>query len=55
MTLEEEVDHVKREHPRVWNHLLGVDSMKVTLPKFDDNDTMYFTEHKRSEHHACVS
>lgn len=38
MTLEEELEHVKIEHPRVWEWLLGVNHMQVTLPTFDDND-----------------
>ena len=38
MTFKEEIEHVKREHPRVWEWALGVNHMKVTLPTFDDND-----------------
>lgn len=49
MTLEEELEHVKREHPRAWNHLLGVDDLKVTLPKFDENDEMYFSQREKEE------
>ena len=49
MTFEEEIEHVKREHPRVWNHLLGVDDMAVTLPAFDDNDEMYFSQAERRQ------
>lgn len=44
MTLAEEIEHVKREHPRVWNYLLGVDDMAVTLPSFDENDEMFFSQ-----------
>jgi hypothetical protein len=47
MTLEEELEHVKREHPRAWAHLLGVDDLKVMLPKFDDNDEMYFSQQEK--------
>ena len=38
MTFEEEIEHVKREHPRVWAWALGVNCMEVTLPKFNDDD-----------------
>jgi hypothetical protein len=38
MTFEEEKEHVKREHPRVWEWLLGVDNMQVSLPTFNDDD-----------------
>ena len=47
MTLEEELEHVKREHPRAWAHLLGVDDLKVTLPEWDDNDEMYFSQKEK--------
>lgn len=47
MTLEEELEHVKREHPKAWAHLLGVDSLQPTLPKFDDEDEMYFSQRER--------
>ena len=49
MSLEEEIKHVRREHLRVWNHLLGVDAMDTTLPKFDDNDEMYFSQKEKEE------
>ena len=49
MTLEEELEHVKREHPRAWNHLLGVDDLAVTLPKFNDDDEMYFSQTEAEE------
>lgn len=49
MSLKEEIEHVRREHPRVWNHLLGVDAMDTTLPKFDDNDEMYFSRKEKEE------
>lgn len=49
MTLEEELQHVRQAHPRVWNHLLGVDAMDTTLPKFDDNDEMYFSRKEKEE------
>lgn len=48
MTLEEELEHVKREHPKAWNHLLGVDDLKVTLPKFNDDDEMYFSQTEKA-------
>ena len=44
MTLAEEIELVKREHQRVWNYLLGVDDMAVTLPSFDENDEMFFSQ-----------
>ena len=47
MTLEEELMHVKMEYPKAWNHLLGVDSMQPTLPKFDDNDEMFFSQEEK--------
>jgi hypothetical protein len=50
MTLEEELEHVKREYPQAWSHLLGVDPMQPTLPKFDDNDEMYFTQKEERDH-----
>lgn len=49
MTLAEEIELVKREHPRVWNYLLGVDDMAVTLPKFDENDEMFFSQKEKEE------
>ena len=57
MSLEEEIKHVRREHLRVWNHLLGVDAMDTTLPKFDDNDEMYFSRKEKEErdHEDCNS
>ncbi len=55
MTLEEELAHVKKEHPRAWSHLLGVDDLKVTLPKFDDNDEMFFSQKEREDRHENLS
>jgi hypothetical protein len=55
MTLEEELEHVKREHPRAWAHLLGVEDLKVTLPKFDDNDEMFFSQKEREDRHEGIS
>ena len=49
MSFEEEINHVKKEHPRVWAYLLGVDALQPALPKFDDNDDMYFTDQERRE------
>lgn len=57
MTWEEEVEHVKREHRRVWDWLLDADSMPPTLPEFDDNDEMYFSRKEKEErdHEDCNS
>lgn len=49
MTLEEELEHVKREHPKAWAHLLGVDPMQPTLPEFDDDDEMFFSQKEKEE------
>lgn len=49
MSLEEELEHVKREHPKAWSYLLGTDSMEVTLPNFDENDEMFFSQREREE------
>ena len=49
MTLEEELEHVKREHPKAWAHLLGVDSLQPTLPKFDDDDEIFFSQKEKEE------
>ena len=38
MTFEAEVEHVKKEHRRVWDWLLGTDNLHVTLPTFNDDD-----------------
>ena len=46
MTFEEEVEHVKREHRRVWDWLIKPDG-PVQLPKFNDDDEMYFTKEER--------
>lgn len=52
MTWEEEVEHVKTEHPRVWQWLLGVDSIKVSLPHFDDDDEPHYDwKHLTKEEH----
>ena len=49
MSLEEELEHVKREHPKAWSYLLGVDPMQPTLPNFDENDEMYFSQKEKEE------
>ena len=55
MELGEQLVYIKEHFPEAWEYLLGVDNLKVTLPRFDDNDDMYFTQKERSERHACVS
>ena len=48
MTFEDELHHVKEEHPRVWEWLLGVDKMQVSLPTFnDDDEPNYMTREER--------
>ena len=44
MTFEQELEHVKREHPKVYNWLLGVDDLKVSLPIFDDDDEPHYDD-----------
>ena len=52
MELGEQLVYIKEHFPEAWEYLLGVDNMKVTLPNFDENDDMYFTQQERSEHNG---
>ena len=54
MTFEEEKEHVKREHRRVWDWLLDADTLDITRPLFDDNDEMYFSQAERRKHDAGI-
>ena len=54
MTFEEEKEHVKREHRRVWDWLLSARTLNCR-PFFDDNDEMYFSQAERRNQDAGIS
>lgn len=47
MTLDEELDEVEQRYPKAWRFLMEIDPMQTTLPKFDDNDDMFFAQEEK--------